>query len=95
MVRGGCYKLINKMTNPQGTGKFAKALLPDNFAELTKKQLANHKSTVSTITALFAMLFTNFAFDAPLTTKLANEFNSRTEFNKPENQVLTKGGINA
>ena len=95
MVRGSCYKLIDKMTNPYGTGKLSKVFLPDNFAELTKKQLGNHKSTISTIVALITMLFTNFAFDAPLTTKLANKFNSKTRFEKPENRFFAEGGINA
>ncbi len=81
LVRGTCYRIVNKMTNIKGTTKFSKALLPQKHIEqLTKftQKLANHKNTVSTLLALAVMTFTNFLLDAPLTVYLTNKFNART-----------------
>ena len=78
MVRGTCFRLVNKMTDLNGTKKFSKALLPQKYIEPLKEfaqKLANHKNTVSTILALMVMTFTNFLLDAPLTVYLTNKFN--------------------
>ena len=81
LVRGSCYRAVNKMTDINGTKKFSKLLLPEKYIEpLTKfaQKLANHKNTVSTILALMVMTFTNFLLDAPLTVHFTNRLNDRS-----------------
>lgn len=84
MVRGTCFRLVNRMTDINGTKKFSKALLPEKYIEpLTKfaQKLANHRNTVSTVLALMVMTFTNFLLDAPLTAYLTNRFNEQSAKN--------------
>lgn len=78
-VRGSCYKLVENMTKIDGTGKYSKKLLPEDFMESFKKflkKLKAYQSTVSTLMAILAMSITNFAIDAPLTAYLTNKFNA-------------------
>ena len=78
LVRGSCYKVVNRMTNIKGTKKSSKALLPKAWIEKFEKNphyLANYKSALATVMALGIMLFTNFLLDAPLTLFLTNKFN--------------------
>lgn len=78
VVRGLCYKLVQKYAH--GSAKEGSTLLtPREILEEANKELkANklkiHKNALSTITALAAMLFTNFLIDAPVTTMLSNKF---------------------
>lgn len=81
IVRGPIYKLITKMTNPNGTSKNSKALLPKKYINeiiSNEKFLKNYRNALSMILALGAMCFTNFAFDAPFTIYLTNSFNKRS-----------------
>ena len=75
IVRGSAYSLVKNMTNINGTGKYSKYLLPSEHIKSLKENpefLANYRSALSTATAICAMIFTNFAIDAPLTVKLTN-----------------------
>lgn len=85
IVRGSCYKLVQKMTNISGTGKHSRALIPAKYLEEFKsvqKFLDNYKSALSTGTAIGAMCFTNFAIDAPLTVWLTNKLNAKSKAKK-------------
>lgn len=79
IVRGSSHKIISKMTNIEGKGKNCRKLLPKSFIQIFKDDptlLSNYRSALSTGTAILAMCFTNFAFDAPLTVKLTHKFKS-------------------
>ncbi|MBR1374439.1 hypothetical protein IJ750_02060 [bacterium] len=75
-VRGCSYKLVEKFAH--GSAKEGSTLLTpleilkEKNTEVKKSKLKLHKNTLSTVTALVVMLFTNFLLDAPLTTKGAN-----------------------
>lgn len=77
-VRGLCYKLAENFVHgtPQegSTLLTPKAILEEANKELRNSKLKLHKNALSTVTALFVMLFTNFLLDAPGTTALANKF---------------------
>jgi hypothetical protein len=82
VVRGPVHKLVEKMTNPLGTGKYSKALLPkDYLKEITKNKnyLKNYRTTLSMVLALGVMCITNFVLDAPLTIILTNMLNEKSE----------------
>jgi hypothetical protein len=80
LVRGGVYKIVNKMTQLNGTSKFSKSLLANEFIQDFIKNSGNLKtytSVVSYIIAFAAMCVTNFAIDAPLTALLTNKLQSK------------------
>lgn len=93
-VRGSVYKLVENMTNINGSGKLSKTLLPKKYIdELAKepKFLENYRNALSTGSAILVMMFTNFAIDAPLTLKMTNMLKKRfVENNEPE--LKDKGG---
>lgn len=92
VVRGPVHKIVEKMTNPVGTGKYSKALLPkDYITEISKNKnyLKNYRTTVAMILALGAMCITNFVLDAPLTIILTNIFNEKSGVGKNENDAET------
>ena len=94
VVRGTAFKLVEKMTDINGTSKWAQKLLPKDFiAEMKNvpKFLEGHKSGIATVVALLAMLITNFAIDAPLTTYLTNKFNAKSVKN---GKLKAVGGAN-
>lgn len=74
LVRGSMYKLINKYVK-EGGSKFLipDAILNEKSALKRENMLKLHKNTLSTLTALGVMIFTNFLLDAPLTTLTTNE----------------------
>lgn len=77
-VRGGCSYLVNKYITADAKGKM-KSLIPAEILKETnsiKKEnmLKLHKNTMSTLSALSVMVFTNFLLDAPGATWLANKF---------------------
>ena len=81
VVRGPIYKMVEKMTNPFGTGKWDTKLLPKNYIDKLKTDangLRNYRSTLAMAMALGAMCFTNFLLDAPLTIILTNYFNKKS-----------------
>jgi len=83
VVRGPVYKLVEKTTNPCGTTKFSKALIPkakNIIEDLSKNQahLKNYRSALAMIFALIAMSVTNFVLDAPLTLLLTDRFNKKS-----------------
>ena len=81
IVRGICYQAINKMTNLNGTKKYSKWLIPEQWAKKfadNPTKLGNYKNALSTSIALCIMLFTNFLIDAPLTVYLTNKFNAKS-----------------
>lgn len=89
IVRGSCYKLVQKMTDVAGKTKYSKTLIPDKYLEEFKnvqKFLDNYKSALSTGTAIGAMCFTNFAIDAPLTVWLTNRLNAKDKAKKVQEQ---------
>ncbi len=94
IVRGSCYKLVGKMTDVNGKGKYSKFLLPESyinkFARDTKI-LKNYRSALSTGVAILAMCFTNFAIDAPLTVFLTNKFNAKTDPAKAKGKEAVNG----
>ena len=80
LVRGGVYKIVNKMTQLNGTGRFSKSLLANEFIQdFIKKtdKLKTYTSAVSYLLAFAAMCVTNFAIDAPLTALLTNKLQSK------------------
>ena len=94
VVRGSCYKLVNKMTDINGKGKYSKALIPKSYIgkfSKTVKFLRNYKSALSTGMAILAMCVTNFAIDAPLTVYLTNKFNAMTDTSKSKNKEGNNG----
>ena len=94
VVRGSCYKLVNKMTDINGKGKYSKALIPKSYIgkfSKTVKFLRNYKSALSTGMAILAMCVTNFAIDAPLTVYLTNKFNAITDPSKSKNKEGNNG----
>lgn len=76
IVRGSSYKLVEKMTDIKGVGKYSKSLLPEQkyMKYLSKGSdfLKNYRSALSTGLAVLAMCITNFSCDAPLTVYLTN-----------------------
>ena len=95
VVRGSCYRLVNKMTDLSGKSKNSMALIPKKFIEDFKnnpKFLENYKSALSTGTAIAAMCFTNFAIDAPLTVWLTNKLIADTKAKKKQQKVEVGNG---
>lgn len=93
LVRGFCYRIVDKMTKTQGTKKINQALLPKNWIEKFKnnpKFLSNYKSTLSTGLALAIMVFTNFLIDAPLTVYFTNKLNAKSA-KKMKRKEVTNG----
>lgn len=81
VVRGPIHKLVEKMTNPDGSGKYSKALLPKDYIEeisKNKNYLKNYRTTLAMVLALSAMCITNFVLDAPLTIILTNILNEKS-----------------
>ena len=81
VVRGPVYKMVKNMTYPIGTKKWNKWLIPKAFLEKLKhdkEAMKNYRATISMAIALFAMCFTNFLLDAPLTNILTNYFNKKS-----------------
>ena len=81
VVRGPVYKLVEKMTDTEGTGKYSKALLPKKYLEeisRNKTFLKNYRATLAMTLALGAMCFTNFLLDAPLTIFFTNFLNEKS-----------------
>ena len=81
IVRGSCYKLVEKMTDPLGTKKYSNTLIPKNYLNKFKKELTllkNYRSALSTAVAILVMTITNFAIDAPLTAFLTNRLNAKS-----------------
>ena len=93
IVRGSAYSLVKNMTNFNGTGKYSKFLLPSKHIESLKNNpefLANYRSALSTATAICAMMFTNFAIDAPLTVKLTNRLTKNLKETSDDTQPKQK-----
>lgn len=91
LVRGSCYRLVNKMTNVMGKTKFNKSLLPKEYLNTLKgnaEKLTKYKSALSTIIALGVMTFTNFVLDAPLTVYFTNKFNEKSAKKKQRKEAL-------
>ncbi len=96
LVRGACYKIVEKMTNPNGVKKISKLLVPTHYASkfaTNMKKLSNYKSALSAAIAILVMCYTNFALDAPLTAFLTNKFNERTiQKNKAKGKEVKLNG---
>ena len=81
VVRGPVYKLVEKMTNVKGNGKWSTALIPKELLkELSENEtyLKNCRATIAMALALIAMSITNFVLDAPLTIFLTNLLNEKS-----------------
>ena len=81
VVRGPVYKLVEKMTDINGKGKWSKKLLPKDLLENIAKNpkgLKNYRATIAMLLALGAMCFTNFLLDAPLTIFFTNYLNKKS-----------------
>jgi len=81
VVRGPVYKLIEKMTNIKGIGKYSKALIPkDYLKELANNEtyLKNYRATLAMLLSLGVMCITNFVLDAPLTIFFTNLLNDKS-----------------
>jgi hypothetical protein len=88
VVRGPVYKLVEKMTNVKGTGKWSKALIPNEILQEisgNETYLKNYRSTLSMVIALVAMSITNFVLDAPLTIFFTNLLNEKSGIKQKEN----------
>lgn len=94
VVRGSCFKLVEKMTEPDGKGKYSKSLLPEKYIhKLAKKleYLKNYRNALSTGIAILAMCITNFAIDAPLTAYLTNKFTEKAVTKQQEKKEAYYG----
>jgi|GEM_PF-1593181 hypothetical protein len=81
IVRDLCYEVVQRMTNLEGKGKYSNALVPKAYLKdyiSGVKNIKSYRNALSTIIAIFVMLFTNFLLDAPLTRLLTNKFNAKT-----------------
>ena len=81
VVRGPVYKLVEKMTDLEKSGKWSKKLLPKKYIDALKNDkdlLMNYRSATAMTLALIVMSITNFALDAPLTTLFTNYLNKRS-----------------
>ena len=91
IVRGSCYRVVEKMTNFKDVKSVSKALLPTKFLnELANdaKLLKNYRNALSTTIAVIAMCVTNFLIDAPLTVFLTNHFNDKRLKKKEEERMV-------
>ena len=95
-VRGGAFKMVKQMTNPIGTTKMSKFLMPSQYSEQLKnspKLLKNYRSALSTALAITAMLVTNFVIDAPLTALMTNKLTKKIgvspDTNSKQNKEVT------
>ena len=97
VVRGPVYKMVKNMTYPIGTKKWNKFLIPKEFLEKLKhdkEAMKNYRSAISMGIALFAMCFTNFLLDAPLTNLLTNYFNKKSNIGiKNDNNKVTSSTL--
>ena len=96
LVRGSCYNMVVKMTNPKSLKRISKALLPTiNLSKLIndEKLLNNYRSALSTSIAVGVCSFTNFILDAPFTIFLTNYFNDKRLEAKKNNTVIKKKGV--
>lgn len=92
VVRGPVYKLVEKMTNVKGTGKYSKSLIPKKYLEeISQNQtyLKNYRATLAMALALGAMCITNFVLDAPLTIFFTNLLNDKSAKKQKENMTET------
>ena len=79
-IRKGSIKLIkacSKMPAPN-LSKWETFLTPKNI-DIKPEALAQYQNAMGTFTALLAMVYTNFAIDAPLTKYLTNKFNAKAQ----------------
>ena len=93
LVRSLCYSLVEKMTDFNGTKKYSKWLLPDQFLNSIKDNPKYYKNTVSTLVALGVMCITNFLLDAPLTAYFTNVLNKKTLKQQKEEKSNLKEGL--
>lgn len=78
-VRGTCFKLVTKFTNPEAVQRKFRKLIPTKYLlELhhSSSKLSNYQNALSTLIAIGVMCFTNFLLDAPLTMYLTKVFTS-------------------
>ena len=90
VVRGSCYKLMNKLVGDVSKVKTSK-IIPEEICEETNKELQEKKlklftNTKSTLLALAVMMFTNFYLDAPGTTKLTNYWLTKANLNHSQKE---------
>lgn len=91
IIRGASYNIVKQMTNINGTKKISKVLIPKSFLNGNNKEVAleNYRCALSNFFAILAMLYTNFAIDAPLTTKFTNYLTKKVN-NKDANKETYK-----
>ncbi len=96
VVRGPVYKMVEKMTNVNGTKNWQKWLLPKDYIKKMSRDvnsLKNYRSALSMAVALAAMCITNFVLDAPLTIFFTNYLNKRSHI-KVQNELDEKDNVN-
>lgn len=74
-VRGPMRNIVKSLTDINGTKRWSKLLLPKSkLVEISKNEkfLKNYRSALAMVMSLGAMMYTNFALDAPLTIFLTN-----------------------
>jgi len=87
VVRGPIHKIVTKMTNVHGNGKWDKKLLPKIYLKKLKENaraLENYRSSLAMALILATNLVTNFVLDAPLTILLTNYFNKQSGVKLPD-----------
>lgn len=78
LVRKGAIKLVqacSKMPAPN-MPKWRTLLTPKDISVFDPDAFLQYQNTIGNLSALVAMLFTNFAIDAPLTKILTNKFSA-------------------
>lgn len=81
LIRKGTIKLIQACSQmpAQNLPKWKKFLTPESIKNIKLEPLEKYQDTIGTFAALFVMLYTNFAIDAPVTKFLTNRFTAKAE----------------
>lgn len=81
LVRKGCIKLIKEFSQIPGPNvpKIKTLFTPKNITNNKTDEFLQYRNAMGTVVALFVMLITNFAIDAPLTKFLTNKLIDKQE----------------
>lgn len=93
VVRGPVYKMVEKMTDVKGKGKWSKALIPKQMLkELSENEtwLKNSRAIIAMLISLGVMSITNIILDAPLTIFLTNLLNEKSGVKQKDMKASSK-----
>ena len=93
VVRGPVYKMVEKMTDIKGKGRWSKALIPKQMLkELSENEtwLKNSRAIIAMLISLGVMSITNIILDAPLTIFLTNFLNEKSGLKQNDNNTSSE-----